>query len=257
MRSNGDRGGQVGLNLWNTFICIINIHAPSKNAARVMIMINTTESDTWKETNHGRIMSESISELQEINFFTNKNVLELGGGCANHTNLILENEPNLLVTTEINGERLEITKQAVEEHFGKIQNCKFVIADWLYADGTYDIVITNPPYFVSGKYNRRYFIDELILNSHKRLLPGGYLLFVQSSMADITMTESRMIENGYQFEIIKKQTYEWRDYYYLDPLFIEMCDKKPGSCFIKDGKRWETLYVVQGKLKPYKTHIIH
>ena len=61
-------------------------------------MINTTENDTWKETNHGRIMSEAIIELQKINFFTNKNVLELGGGCANHTKLILENEPNLLVT---------------------------------------------------------------------------------------------------------------------------------------------------------------
>jgi predicted RNA methylase len=220
-------------------------------------MINTTESDTWKETNHGRIMSEAIIELQKINFFTNKNVLELGGGSANHTKLILENKPNLLVTTEINQERLVITKQVVEENFGKVHNCKFIIADWLDVDGTYDIVITNPPYFVSGKYNRRYFIDELILNSYKRLLPNGYLIFVQSSMADISLTENRLIENGYQFEIIKQQNFEWRDYYFFDPSFIKMCDNKPGSYFIKDGGRWEVLYVVQGKLKPYKTHILH
>jgi predicted RNA methylase len=220
-------------------------------------MINTTESDTWKETNHGRIMSESISDLQNIDFFKNKKVLELGGGCANHTKLILENEPEHLVTTEINQERLEITKQAVEEHFGNVHNCKFVIADWLDVDGTYDIVITNPPYFVSGKYNRRYFIDELILNSHKRLLPGGYLVFVQSSMADIKLTEDRMMENGYRFEIIKEQSFEWRDYYFQDPSFIKMCDEKSGSYFMKDGDRWETLYVVQGKLRPYKTSIIH
>jgi predicted RNA methylase len=220
-------------------------------------MINTTGSDTWKETNHGRIMSEAIIELQKINFFKNKKVLELGGGSANHTKLILENEPDLLVTTEINQGRLEVTKQAVKEHFGKVQNCKFVIADWLDVSGTYDIVITNPPYFVSGKYNRRYFIDELILNSFKRLLPNGHLIFVQSSMADISLTEDRMMENGYDFEIIKQQNFQWRDYYFLDQSFIEMCDNKPGSYFIKDGDRWEVLYVVQGLLKPYKTDILH
>jgi predicted RNA methylase len=202
-------------------------------------------------------MSESIIDLQNIDFFRNKNVLELGGGSANHTKLILDNGPDILVTTELNGERLEITKRAVEEHFGRDHNCKFMVADWLDVDGAYDIVITNPPYFVSGKYNRRYFIDELILNGHKRLLPNGYLIFVQSSMADIALTEKRMIENGFEFEIIKKQTFAWRDYYYLDQSFIEMCDKKPGSCFIKDGKRWETLYVVQGKLKAFKTDMTH
>ena len=220
-------------------------------------MINTTENDTWKETNHGRIMSEAIIELQKINFFTNKNVLELGGGCANHTKLILENEPNLLVTTELNQERLEVTKHAVEEHCDKVDNCKFIIGDWLDVDGTYDIVITNTPYFMSGKYNRRYFIDELILNSYKRLLPEGYLLFVLSSMADIKLTKDRMEENGYQFEIIQQQTFQWRDYYSLDPAFLEMCDNNPNSYFIKDGDRWETLYVVQGKLKPFETHIVH
>lgn len=190
-------------------------------------------------------MSKAVIELQKINFFTNKNILELGGGCTNHTKLILENEPKLLVTTELNQERLEITKQAVEEQFGKVHNCKFIIADWLDVDGTYDVVITNPPYFMSGKYNRRYFIDELILNSYKRLLPEGYLLFVQSSMADISLTKNRMEENGYIYEILKQQTYQWRDYYYLDPAFLEMCDNNPNSYFMKDDDRWEILYVVQ------------
>lgn len=244
-------------NPWNTYIDGMDIHTHQYDVPKVMLMINTNESDTWKETNHGRIMSEAISDLQKIDFFKDKNVLELGGGSANHTKLILENEPELLVTTEINTERLEITKQKVEERFGNGHNCKFIVADWLGVDGTYDIVITNPPYFVSGKYNRRYFMDDLILNSHKRLVPDGYLLFVQSSMADIALTENRMIENGFHFDIIKKQTFEWRDYYYLDPSFIKMCDKMPGSCFIRDDKRWEVLYVVQGKLKPFKTHIVH
>jgi predicted RNA methylase len=221
------------------------------------MMVNTTENGTWKETNHGRIMSEAIIDLQKIDFFKDKKVLELGGGSANHTKLIVENEPKLLLTTEIDQKQLDVTMQAVEEHFGKVHICKFIIADWLGVSGTYDILITNPPYFNSGKYNRRYFIDELILNAHKRLLPNGYLLFVQSSMADIALTEDRMMENGYEFEIIKEQTYKWRDYYFLDPSFIEMCDSKPGCYFMKDGSRWETLYVVKGKLKPFKANFLH
>jgi 16S rRNA G1207 methylase RsmC len=202
-------------------------------------------------------MSEAIIDLQKTDFFTNKKILELGGGSANHTKLILDNEPELLVTTELNQKRLEVTRQAVKKQFDNISNCKFVIADWLDVEGSYDIVITNPPYFVSGKYNRRYFIDELILNGHKRLLPEGDLVFVQSSMADMSMTKARMEENGYRCEVIKQQDYQWRDYYYLDPAFLEMCDKNPGSYFTKDGDRWETLYVLKGTLKPFETLIVH
>ena len=56
---------------------------------------------------------------------------------------------------------------------------------WVYVDklvsvgaagGPYDAVITNPPFAQSGKFNRRYFIDELILNSHKLLRGGGRTL---------------------------------------------------------------------------------
>ncbi len=202
-------------------------------------------------------MSNAIIDLQKNNFFEGKKVLELGGGCANHTKLILENNPSLLVTTEIDRERLEVTKQAVEERFGKAQNCEFIIADWLNVDGIFDVVITNPPYFVSGKYNRRYFIDQLILNSFNRLAPGGHLLFVQSSMADISLTKKRMEENGYDFEILSQQSFQWRDYYFLDTAFLQMCDNNPGSYFIKDDKRWEILYAVQGKLRSFSTQISH
>ena len=214
-------------------------------------------SDIWKETNHGHTMSEAIRELKKRDFFKGKQVLELGGGIGNHTVLMLENGPDLLVTTELNEERLEFTKQAVHKHLGDVKNCDFRIANWLDVYGTYDIVATNPPYFVSAKYNRRYFIDELILNSHKRLKPEGYLIFVQSSMADIALTRDRMEENGYSFEIIHQRIFSWRDYYFSDPRFLEMCDNNPGSYFMKDGERWEVLYVVLGKLKRFETDIAH
>jgi len=215
------------------------------------------DSNIWKVTNHGRIMSEALRELAKQDFFKDKTILELGGGIANHTIMMLENDPRLLVTTEINEERMEFTRKVVRDRLGDIVNCEFMVADWLDARGSYDMVVTNPPYFMSGKYNRRYFIDELILNSHKRLKPGGYLIFVQSSMADIVLTRDRMEENGYRFELLHQGTFPWRDYYFSDPRFLEMCDNRPGSYFMKDGKRWEVLYVVLGQLKPFESKHVH
>lgn len=172
---------------------------------------------------------------------------------------MLENDPELLVTTEINEERLEVTKKMVLDHFQHSEKppCEFRVADWLNTNGTYDVVITNPPYFVSGKYNRRYFIDELILNSHRSLNPNGHLIFVQSSMADINKTKRRMEENGFEFEVLHQRSFPWRDYYFSDPGFLKMCDDNPNSHFMKNGERWEILYVVRGKLLEFDTDITH
>ncbi len=202
-------------------------------------------------------MSEALRELAKKDFFRGKRILELGGGIANHTLIALGNDPELLVATEISEERLKVTRKAVHDQLGGVANCEFRVADWLDVQGTYDIVMTNPPYFVSGKFNRRYFIDELILNSHKRLSPEGHLIVVQSSMADIALTRDRMEENGFVFEILHENTFQWRDYYFLDPAFLEMCDRNPDSYFMKDGERWETLFVVMGQLKRYQTDIVH
>ena len=76
------------------------------------------------------------------------------------------------------------------------------------AGGPYDALVTNPPFAQSGKYNRRYFIDELILNAHKLLTPavggcshaGGSqtMVFVQSSAANVPLTMERLAENGWE-----------------------------------------------------------
>ena len=77
------------------------------------------------------------------------------------------------------------------------------------AGGPYDAVVTNPPFAQSGKFNRRYFIDELILNAHKLLaaadnvstLAAGSprsMVFVQSSAANVPLTMQRLAENGWE-----------------------------------------------------------
>ncbi len=69
-------------------------------------------------------------------------------------------------------------------------------------------MVTNPPFAQSGKFNRRYFIDELILNAHKLLATDGVstsaagssgaMVFVQSSAANVPLTMQRLAENGWE-----------------------------------------------------------
>ncbi|MCY3414566.1 MAG: methyltransferase [Candidatus Heimdallarchaeota archaeon] len=219
-------------------------------------MALNTEGGIWKETNHGKTMSEGIRRLIKKDFFKDKQILELGGGIANHTVLMLTNDPKSLTVTEIAEDRMQNTRDNVARS-GVKGNIEYIIADWLSVEGLYDMVVTNPPYFMSGKFNRRYFIDELILNAHKHLKTGGHLLFVQSSMADIDTTMKRMIENGFEPEIIFQDSFEWRDYYFEDPAFLEMCDARPSSYFIREDKRWETLFVVLGTLKEFFSPFKH
>ena len=121
-------------------------------------------------------------------------------------------------------------------------------ADWLHTDGQFDVLVTNPPFAKSGKRNRRYFIDSLILDSHKRLRAGGDLVFVQSSMADIEKTSRRLKENGYAVEIIGSTQGPFRDYYFEDETFMEEMQHVENGFEIRDGTHYETLYVVRARL---------
>lgn len=86
--------------------------------------------------------------------------------------------------------------------------------------GPYDSVVANPPFAQSGKYNRRYFIDELILNAHKLLTSADgvsstsagagatrTMVFVQSSAANVPLTMQRLAENGWEAWIVLRRDY--------------------------------------------------
>lgn len=123
---------------------------------------------------------------------------------GNHTVLLKRKEPSILVVTEYTRERLETTRQALKENDMLGPDVEPRVADWLHTEGAFDMVITNPPFCKSGQRNRRYFIDELIFNSHRRLKPRGYLVFVQSSMADLQLTLSSLARNKFDAEVIEE-----------------------------------------------------
>ncbi len=207
--------------------------------------------DDWSPTPHGQLLALALAEN---NLVRGKSVLELGAGLGNHTILLLRQGPCSMVATEITAERLDTTRSNVERNMGSPwpePNIEYRAADWLNTEGRFDVLVTNPPYMVSGKQNRRYFIDSLILDAHKRLNPGGTLVFVQSSMADTAKSIRRLEENGYAVRTLATSRGPFRDYYFEDPTFMEEIQAVPDGFELKDGEYTETLTVLCATLQPY------
>jgi len=237
--------------------------------------ISRISDDDWLPTPHGLTMSDALIKTDELKaFFTNKKVLELGSGVGNHTALILKQKPAHLTVTEISESRMNVTKSTLNANNISQDNMSFVIGDWLQLshkldknNNKFDVLITNPPFAASGRRNRRYFIDELILNSWRYLKDNGHLIFIQSSMALIEQTVFRLKQNGYiDINIVYASKYYWRDYYFYDKTFLNEADENKNKFgynsydidYENGNKRIETLYVVMARLKPWSgTSIQH
>ena len=205
------------------------------------------EEGDWRPTPHGQCLAEVLAEH---NIVQGKTVLELGAGTGNHTILFARQGAEHIVATEISQAFAETTRVNVERNApGASVECR--VADWLSTAGEYDVVVTNPPFCMSGKQNRRYYIDSLILDAHKRLKPGGVLAFVQSSMADLKKTLRRLDENGYDAEVLGERTGPFRDYYYEVEGFMEESRAVEGGFETRDGVDYETLSVVKATLRSY------
>jgi len=205
--------------------------------------------DDWNPTPHGVLLSEVLARHDLVK---GKEVLELGGGVGNQTILLVHKGARRIITTEISVLRSATTRRNVE------LNCpdatieiEYRVADWLNTDATVDLIISNPPFARSGRRNRRYFIDKLILDGFQRLTARGELLFVQSSMADIVKTRKRLDENGYDSVVVATTEGPFRDYYFEDENFMEEIKEVRDGYRIDKGTCIETLYVVHATLRPF------
>ena len=204
--------------------------------------------DVWDPTPHGIFMSEVLAAN---NFVEGKRVLELGGGAANHTIVLVRQGAKHLVTTEITSEFLDTTRVNVERNCPGATHVEYRVADWLNTEGKFEVLITNPPFCKSGKQNRRYYIDSLILDGHQRLVPGGTLVFVQSSMADLAMTLRRLDQNGFDARVVDRRRGPFRDYYFKDESFMREIAEVPHGFEVEDGTHYETLFVIEATLRPW------
>jgi len=220
----------------------------SVDPEQLLDMELSTGGDDWQPTPHGRFLARMLAEHD---LARGADVLELGAGAANHTIILLRQEPRSLVATEISAERLETTRANVARNVPDARNVEYRVADWLNTPGQFDLVVTNPPFAKSGKRNRRYFIDALILDAHKRLRPGGSLVFVQSSMAGLAQTQAELERNGYAHEILGSTEGPWRDYYFDDPTSVEEARRVPNGFAVREGTHYETLFVLAARLLPW------
>ena len=223
-------------------------HSPEVTWNDPLHMDLASGADDWTPTPHGEFLAQVMAEH---NLVRGLDVLELGAGVGNHTVLLARQGARSIVATEITAELLETTQANVERNVSDTSNIEYRVADWLDTPGEFDVIVTTPPFCKSGRQNRRYFLDSIILDGHKRLRPGGRLVFVQSSMADRAMTRRRLEQNGFDVEILDTQEGEFRDYYFEDPTFMDEIQSVPNGFEVRDGKHYETLAVITAVLQPF------
>lgn len=180
--------------------------------------------------------------------FTGEQVLELGTGCGIHAIIMARRNAAKMTLTDIEQPILDNARHNLEKH-GVTCPTKYVLAHWTNVDGRqFDTLVTNPPFAKSGKRYRRYFIDTLILDAHKLVRPGGRLIFVHSSMADIPKSINFMEAGGMTVRIVGETSGPFRDYYFEDPTYMKEMAGVPGCYTIRDGTHYERLIVFEAVL---------
>lgn len=204
----------------------------------------------WNPTPHGVHLGNMLTELD----FTGDHVLELGTGCGIHAILIARRGARKLTMTEIASHINENAEHNLQKNHVRTPR-EYLVADWTNVPGCshesdvpWDCLVTNPPFAKSGKRYRRHFIDKLILDAHKLVKPGGRLIFVQSSMADVPRSIDLMEQCGMAVRIVGETDAPFRDYYFEDPEYLKEMAGLAGSYQVREGVHYERLIVFESTL---------
>ena len=204
----------------------------------------------WNPTPHAIHLGEMLLKL----VFEKEHVLELGTGCGIHAILLAHLGAERLTLTEIDVD-INLNAQHNLQKAGVTIPIEFEVADWTAVTGAshhgaapWDTVVANPPFARSGKRYRRYFIDKLILDAHKLVRPGGRLVFVQSSMADIPRSIGLMEDSGMEVRIVGETDGPFREYYFEDAGYMREMASVPGGYDLRDGVYYERLIVFESRL---------
>jgi len=203
----------------------------------------------WNPTPHGVHLGTMLLELD----FTGERVLELGTGCGIHAILLARRGAAHLTLTEIEQAINDNAEHNLARNGIDVPR-EYHVADWTHVPGAshdggpWDVLVTNPPFTKSGKRYRRHFIDTLILDAHKLARPGGRLVFVQSSMADVPRSIRLMEECGMRVRVVGETDGPFRSYYFEDPAYRRLIATVPHGYDVRDGVHYERLIVFEATL---------
>jgi release factor glutamine methyltransferase len=204
----------------------------------------------WNPTPHGVHFGHVLAKMD----FSGEHVLELGTGCGIHAIVLARRGAAKLSLTEIESAINDNARHNLAKN-GVDTPAEYFEADWTAVPGAshtgdapWDTLVTNPPFAKSGKRYRRYFIDTLILDAHKLVRPGGRLVFVQSSMADVPRSIRLMQECGMHVRIAGETEGPFRDYYFEDPTYLTEMASVPGAYSVRDGVHYERLTAFEATL---------
>lgn len=199
----------------------------------------------WNPTPHGVHLGNVLAELE----FHGESILELGTGCGLHAIVLAKQGAGSLTLTEIEQPILDNAVHNLEKH-GIDVPIETQVVNWTHLpdDPRFDVLVTNPPFAKSGKRHRRYFIDTLIRDAHRLVKPGGQLIFIQSSMANLPRTLDMLDEEGATVEILAQTDGPFRDYYFDDAVFMREIASVPNGYQVRDGVYYETLTAMRATL---------
>ncbi|RKY22681.1 MAG: hypothetical protein DRQ55_00340 [Planctomycetota bacterium] len=198
----------------------------------------------WNPTPHGVHLGNTLAGMD----FSGEDVLELGTGCGLHAIVLARQGARSLTLTEIESSILDNARHNLASHGVQVP-ADYTAADWTHVQGgPWDTLVANPPFTKSGKRYRRYFIDTLVLDAHKLLKPGGRLVFVQSSMADVPRTLRLMDECGMACRVLAETDGPFRSYYFEDQEYMTDIARIPGAYTLRDGQHYERLTVLEATL---------
>lgn len=211
------------------------------------IKINLS-GEAWKPTPHGHALANGMTQVPHV--FCGKSVIEIGAGSGIHAILALKLGAKNIDITDISEEVNNVAKENAQQN--NVSYRHVWVKDWMNFEPIperYQVVLCNPPFCKSGTPDRRWFITEMIKQSHKFLNPGGYLIFCQSSMANFEKTETELEEAGFMHEVVYSTRGLFRDYYFTEPGFIEESRQVTNGFEIIDDEYIETLQVYLATLK--------
>jgi release factor glutamine methyltransferase len=162
--------------------------------------------------------AEMLAKCLEDMDLRHKNCLEVGCG-SGLLSIIMAKNGAFVIATDINPEAVYATQKNADNN--KVRLIAFVSDLFEKVNGTYDLVVFNPPYlpvdewetdavYAGGKTGRD-IIERFVKDVKKYLNPGGSVLMLISSLTGEKEVIDLFKKHGLKTKIIAREKIPWEE----------------------------------------------